>query len=472
MFFRVVQSTDVLHNCDTNWRLTEVDVALKACPNRRSHLEAATIKMASYSCSNYWTIWRRLPKLLYPFMMVLVVIHSFWVSYDITITSHQRYRPKREPVRVTESSPLSPYYPPSPGMEYNGYTRAFPVWDKPFPCGELENDQAMRTRSPATKGLFYVKLFETSSSIFSSVSARIARNMGRRQQKGTSQEGDNSNVCTTRIGTQRARRYHDRSPRGSFLWTVVREPIGRLVSKYYHYAHSKETRNGNRPVSITEFQNYILSSEHQDYGYYFRMLAVDRSLSPYNKEHEADTREILESYDFLGISERIDESLAVLKLILGLEIQDVLYLPTPKAIATGSKDNSGNFDYYENWKRQECRPIAKPTISQEMKEWFYSEEFEAFIEADVMFYKAANASLDKTISELGQERVKKTVQQIKWAQEQVQENCKDVRFPCSSKGEHREDTDCLFADIGCGYDCIDKLSQTLAKNPTYQKLST
>jgi hypothetical protein len=41
--------------------------------------------------------------------------------------------------------------------------------------------------------------------------------------------------------------------------------------------------------------------------------------------HETYVQEILQGYDFLGVSERMDESLAVLQLLLGLETQDSLF---------------------------------------------------------------------------------------------------------------------------------------------------
>lgn len=332
----------------------------------------------------------------------------------------------------------------------------------------------MRTRGPATEGFFYVKEIEASSVIFSSVTARIARNMGRRQQQITNDMHKNvtANVCTTRLVSQRARKFHDRTRQKSFLWSVVREPVDRLLSKYYHYGQVA-TKSSKRQTALSRFQNYVFNSENQDYGYYFRSLSVNRRLNPYKKEHEADSRELLESYDFLGVSERMDESLAVLKIILNLDIQDVLYLPIAKASSKNRNTaliDSSNVDYYENWRKEECRAIPKPEVTLEMKEWFHSEEFEAFIEADVIFFKAVNASLDKTISELGRDLVEKTVKQLRWAQKVVEEKCQNIRFPCSSEGELQKETDCMFSNIGCGYNCLDELGETLSQDPGFQTL--
>jgi len=409
---------------------------------------------------------------IYPFLILFIAIHAFWIFYDTAITSNEHHRPKRKEIQVTESSPLSPFYPPSPGQEYDGFSRAFPVWDGPFPCGSLEDEYRMRTRDPAPKGILYVKEVEASSTIFSSISAQIARNMGRREQQKQVANPKNStvNVCTTRITSQRASRYRNREPQKSFLWSVVREPVARLVSKYYHYGEV-EKKSRVYKTQLSKFQNFIFNLEAQDYGYYFRSLAVDRRMIPGNKQHESDTRELLESYDFLGVSERMDESLAVLKIILNLEIQDVLYLPIPKATPKDPSDvDSYNVDFYERWRKGECRPIPKPDIRSEMKEWFYSEEFEAFIEADVMFYKAVNASLDKTISKLGRDLVEKTVKQVQWAQKVALKECQNARFPCSSQGEVQKETDCLFSNVGCGYKCLDGLGEKLSQDPGFQAL--
>lgn len=398
-------------------------------------------------------------KCLHPIVIALLVVHFFWIYYDEYITFHQRYRPKRKTVRVAESSALTPFYAPT-GNDYTGLTRSFPIWNSSFPCGQLMDEDALRTRAPTNEGLLFVKEIETSSTVFSSVTARIARNMGHRQQQqlhsGVNINTNNitGNVCTTRIVSQRARRFRNRSLQNSFLWSVVREPVDRLISKYYHYADIKQTNNKRQMIS--KFQDYVLNNENQDYGYYFRSLYVKRNLNPYNIERQPYIRELLDSYNFLGVSERIDESLVVLMIILGLETRDILYLSTPKA---SSKDSS-HIDYYENWRKNECRPIPISEVTLEMKQWFYSEEFEAFIEADVMFYKAVNASLDETIDNIGRERVEKAVKQLQWAQSQVEENC-DARFPCSPDGEFQKETDCLFSDVGCGYECLDEIGKNL-----------
>ena len=416
--------------------------------------------MASFSPLHLRRRWQaQMPfrNAMYPFLVLYIAINIVWIAYDTTITANEHHRPKRETIQVTESSPLTPFC--SSGTDYVGFRRAFPIWTKPFPCGPLESDRAMQQqRRPATEGLLYVRELEASTVEFSSITARLARRMGQKQQQIASiadQTNATANVCTTRLLSQRGIRYRERIPEKSFLWSVVREPVSRLVSKYYHFGHLHGLHGTALKTTDAKFRSFLINNLGQDYGYYFKSLGVNYRIDPQLKKHEADTREILESYDFLGVSERMDETLAVLKIILNLEINDVLYLSIPKATTRE------NVDYYDMFGKDNCRAVLKPEVPLELKEWFYSEDFEALIEADVMFYKAVNASLDKTIDELGRDLVEATVKQIQQAQKVAQKECSHVRFPCSSEGVLQEDTDCLFGNIGCGYKCLDQLDGKL-----------
>lgn len=402
---------------------------------------------------------------MYPFLILYIAVNVFWVAYDVSITSNEHHRPRRQNIQVTESSPLSPFYSSGPGMEYKGFRRAFPKWTHPFPCGPLETERVMQQpRRPATEGLLYVKELEASTVEMSSIMARLARKMGQRQKQTNldvdDQKNTTANVCTTRMLSQRAMRYRERIPEKSFLWSVVREPVSRLVAKYYHFGLADKRRGSSLTTTTAKFKSFLINNLGQDYGYYFKSLNINRRMDPGDKKHQADTRELLESYDFLGVSERMEETLAVLKIILNLEIQDVLYLPIPKATATTSE----NADYYDIWGKAGCRVVLKPEIPLELKEWFHSEDFEALVEADVMFYKAVNASLDKTIAELGRDLVDKTVKQIQQAQKLAEKECQHVRFPCAPNGEVQNETDCLFGNIGCGYKCLDELDDKLLSN--------
>jgi hypothetical protein len=482
----------------------------KTIVSRRS-TSSATMRSSKSAVRNLWLRCQLLaiPKLLRripPLVVAVVTIQAFWFYYDATITSQRYHRPKRKPVRVTESSPLSPFYPPSPGQDYRGFARAFPVWTQPYPCGPLMEESGLSTRKPTAEGLIFIQEMEVASTMFAGITARIARRMGALERQKLSQQeqqqqqqpdrlriaqrrsatpSNTTKICTARLVPVRAIRFMDRIRQKSFLWSVVREPVDRLVHKYFHYGTHRPKRGRAsllRPheqpefeISATRLQDFTIG-QGQDLGYYFRSLTILSNINPYNVDsYERFVQVILESYDFIGVSERMDESLVVLQLLLGLETQDLLYLPTaPKATNNNNdiNDPTGTaLDYYEQWGNNECRPVPEAKVTVEMKEWLYSEEFEAFVQGDVMFYKAVNASLDITIDALGRDRVQRGVKQLQWALALAREACPNVQYPCSSNGEMPPKTDCIFSNVACGYECLDTVGANIATNPDFQALS-
>ena len=82
------------------------------------------------------------------------------------------------------------------------------------------------------------------------------------------------------------------------------------------------------------------------------------------------------------------------------------------------------------------------------------------VEWDRAFYEAANRSLDMTIDRLGREDVERKVELYRWAQSLVKQQCAaEAKLPCTPEGVKRapSETNCLFADSGCAYQCLDAL---------------
>merc|ERR1719410_1356186 len=69
---------------------------------------------------------------------------------------------------------------------------------------------------------------------------------------------------------------------------------------------------------------------------------------------------VLNEFNFIGITERFDESLVVLQLILGLQTSDILYLPAK---------TSGNYD---DGHSGVCNYLQPSFLSTEMKQYFQS----------------------------------------------------------------------------------------------------
>ena len=491
---------------------------------------------------------RRICAPISPIVVTVLLIQSLWIWYDVSVTSKQRHRPKRPPVKVTESMPISPFYhDPKTGqtIPWDGPTKVFPKFvvgtgvsgGRQYPCGQIMDTDATsyKTRDSTKEGLILVKEMETDSTTLGGIAARIAQRSYQKQRQSSkdsstttlaSSATNTTSSCTVRIFSGRAKKFSNRNRDKSFLWTFVREPVDRLVHKYYHYATHRRawakaslkatgtkatsgsgTALGSmllarsqsrqlppiRPEEVTkDMISYVLNMENIDFAYYLKSLSL-KQVNTYRTDlYYQSIQDLLDSYDFIGVFERWDESLAVLQLLLGLDTADMMYLPRPKAAAAAaaaaavvpsseiSDNNIGSeqkqqqqvasvdspfasqTDYYEYWNRQ-CRPIPTATVYLDMKQWFYSDEFEAYTEADVLVYKAVNKSLDLTIDSLGRDKVEKAVRDLQKANRLAQQQCKNVRLPCSSDGLVEKETDCLIPDmgVGCGYKCLDQVAKNM-----------
>ena len=372
-----------------------------------------------------------------PFLLLVVLIQSFYLVYD---SFHPHYvPPPRKAIKPAPSAPLTPFY----NSHYTGYSRSFPKWQHEYPCLPLTDTVGIFKRTPVETGLLYIKEMKTGSTTLSGVTARIARNMAVRHH------GSNTTItdpCMARLVHLRARRLANRDKAKSFLWTVVREPAARIISKFYHFAVSR----AGVQATLSEFKKYLHDNEVYDFGYYFKTLTMQKTLNVYaKKSYPQFLQQIFEDYNYIGVSERMDESLVVLQLILGLETEDILYLPGKVA---------GSYDLFNS----KCVEILPTQKTPELKEFIYTPEMEDYLEPDVLFYRAANASLTKTIEALGTDRVNAALQKFKWAQAKAVERCAEkTMFPCSKTGLKQRENDCLRSDVACGYKCLDELSRQL-----------
>ena len=166
------------------------------------------------------------------------------------------------------------------------------------------------------------------------------------------------------------------------------------------------------------------------------------------KEKKLTVDEILADYNFIGITERMDESLVVMKILLNLEFNDILYL---------SAKGNGGFD--DGAYRNICHYIVPSHVTPAMKEFFAGPVWKKIIDGDTLLYKAAERSLDLTIDAIGRDEVERHVAEYRRLQEVAKERCLPTTIqPCTEDGTfHRETHNCLFWDSGCGYECLDDL---------------
>lgn len=337
-----------------------------------------------------------------------------------------------------------------PKVNFSGaIARRFEEWSHDFPCYPPNPedhllDRMWQDKSNATQGLLYEKPHKCASTTVAGVNMRIARNVAKRSQLGM-------DLCDMRWshGQQwKGQRYAQRNRTRSFLWSIIREPTPRYVSWYFFQSISLK---GQR-YSDQSFQSFL---RKQKPHFYLQFLST-RPLPPIPSETRLvqELNFVLTEYDFIGIVERLHESLVVLMMLLKLPMADLLYY--------SSKLQNG---YFTAAPGTRCILIQGSHVSEGMKDFFASDEWQAQIRSDAMLYEAVNRSLDLTIDKLGRDNVQREYQRFQNAQNLVNERCQGkVVLPCNKEGSlslAAEKTGCLFGDVGCGMECLDAVSTEL-----------
>jgi Galactose-3-O-sulfotransferase len=331
--------------------------------------------------------------------------------------------------------------------------RPFLSWpnDKGLPCYPSSADWTdMKVQfTPTNRGFLYVKPYKTGSSTTSGVHLRIARNVAKRRTKV------NTTMCATR---------HDHGPdyypgytlfrnrirKKSFLWTILRNPTKRAVSQFFHFEVS---RNKIEPTD-QNFVSFLRTKDPME-DYYLRTLYPQRKFDRQSINPITAANTILRSYNFIGITERLDESFVVLMMILKLKIADILYL---SAKTKGGYDDAGGRD------SKTCTYIWPSFVSPGVDKFLSSKEWRNTTRYDTLLYEAVNRSLDMTIDSLGRDRFDRKLRKFQRAQQVAHTKCLPTTiFPCDATGiyNREETTDCIWKDSGCGATCLDEVATEL-----------
>lgn len=321
---------------------------------------------------------------------------------------------------------------------YDGPARAFPIWPhskKYFTCAPNRSNPI---------GNLFVGPPKAASSTVGGIMLRISRNVHNRIHHNNDL-GRMSASCKIKehhyMYPAVKRNFRERNPKKSFMWSFLREPTSRFVSEFFHFQVSR------KKVEPTDeaFQEYC---RKYSYANYIQVLHPEPGNQLVNKS--AAVAHIIQEYDFIGITERMDESLVVLKLLLGLEMNDILYLKSAKG--KGGFDDGG----FENT----CVYIMPSFVSPGMRDFFDNNRtWKLLIKGDNMVYQAAYKSLDLTIDALGRDLVAQELEKFHQAMKVAQKTCTNVTYPCSPGGVkyHAPNNDCLFSDLACGYKCLESL---------------
>jgi len=254
--------------------------------------------------------------------------------------------------------------------------RPFEKWDRqktPFPC--------VPDNSPNTQGIFYIKVPKTSSSTLGQITKRIA---GR--EAGIRQKNLGIDICKTydpEIHNKASElNIGGRDKNKSFVFSVIRHPADRVISH-----HGMKVSHGQADTTEASFIRSMRKNTYPS-NIELRFLATKEIPDKLtDDEVNYHVQNVIDEYNFIGVYERLYESLVVLSMLIGIEPQDVL------------------FDFLPS-KNTRCGELKKPDWVTDRLERFLSQGFWYNREnGDFALYDAVNRSLDLTIEKLGREKV-------------------------------------------------------------------
>mmetsp|Transcript_30612 Transcript_30612/g.71764 ORF Transcript_30612/g.71764 Transcript_30612/m.71764 type:complete len:483 (-) Transcript_30612:2380-3828(-) len=375
-----------------------------------------------------------------------------------------------------------------PEAPYDGPSREWEIIPGGFPCVRGAN-RLMITR-PAHEGFLFQRPMKVGSTTMVSVVLRLAHNRSPWLKK-------ENITCRHRSmhGSALELEYDKRRRSKSFLFSLIRHPTKRAVSQFFHFGVA------SRQIEPTDeiFQAYLQGSEFQhrylddlsarnytqhldktQLGHSFlrhelfktkglsKILrdgtrAEKLSVRSLKKEHDRFglnpnmtkiVQDILEDYDFIAITERMDESLVVMQMLLNLTTQDILYT---RARSGGAWSNG------DPRTKRPCIYITPSFVTPGMKSYFESDEWQYKIRGDLLLYRAASASLDRTIDRLGRAEFDRNLQALKEGLLMAKDNCQGrVRTQCTEGGAWIpfDNNTCYIWGEACDYECINELDLT------------
>ena len=372
-------------------------------------------------------------------------------------------------------------------LKFKLHPKQFSKYQHPFPCLSKESSSSTSSSSNNDNGfgIQYIKVFKTASSTVAHIVKYIATTRGKCREyskhaaahtfphlqsgKSNSHIGSGNSTSMSITSTTSTIRTKSNQP-NSFLFTFVREPTKRAVSDFFY---TKVTQ-ANQTVNLQNFKTGCCRSKqglNGQAGFQLAYISTDSLLPEYtfvdvnlddytemdddkNVSVQNHTNEsysnsssmirikhpekllrrinhVFDVYDFIGVSDRLNESLVALSFLLNLSITEIAYV---------SYRQSGSYLEVPNKK---CVKIVPAEVSPDVKEYLKTEEWAAVTAADKLLHRTAMEALDNTIEnvigrDLFEERLSEYKELI-----QLMKECNEIcSSTCSSDGEYREATTC------------------------------
>ena len=310
-----------------------------------------------------------------------------------------------------------------------------------------------RKRDGTWQGIILVKLPKGASSTSAGVALRI---------------GDRHNCSAVQWNHRMASDYRDHAE-GSLLFTTIRDPSSRAVSRVFfsHISRFQHLQRNTEKIlmeklpSATNPQFGTVSAGQG--GFQLRYTSLEK-IPPYSAWDESLPEQVLDptrvvehvmqtfyNYTMMLVTERMDESLVALALILGIDVGDVL-VQVSKV--------SGTSNYFYLRPKQICYAIVKTSVPSNVQSFLDSNQWRAMNYGDFLLHAVANQSLDLTVASL-QPEFDTAMVRYQALMALVREQCPaETAFPCSADGEPQlelAEESCYKKDAGCGHRCVDRV---------------
>jgi len=221
----------------------------------------------------------------------------------------------------------------------------------------------------------------------------------------------------------------------SFFFSVIREPVSRCFSQFYHIHIDSQFEKG---PPYMEFGN---SSEAKIK--YMKTRCANYQYEYLKREEHSSVDDVWNYYALIGTGpERLEETAVMLadKFGHGSELTDVMYIDAKLEDSLQKREP-------ERW----VKHIALEEEPQEVQDYANGQ----FIEdcaADFELYRRANEAIDEYVDDKEQSKV---VNSFKDLQAKLAAECGQVEYcPGGLIGQCKG---CIWKDAGCGYACADAM---------------
>lgn len=304
---------------------------------------------------------------------------------------------------------------------------------------EVESPEHIWQKGAVECSLLFIKVPKCASSTNGGIARRIAARIGLRGARDEIANRLNISACAVYANHRHANTFQkilEGNRRNVMLYTFLRHPASRALSQYYHVRVSRKGAS----TADRDVVDYLNRTNGAFLSNYIRPPNVNA----------ADVASILDYYDFIGLAEREQESLVVMKMLWDLSFGDILYLSS-KDSGSRAYDDKGN--------------IFVPANKTDKVVRFMKVQLTKLMALDLRLIAAVNRSLDATIASFGPAfKQELALYESLLAESKVA--CADKAiFPYSDTGKkqlQKSRASCYWNDNGCGFPCLDQYWQANA----------